>query len=132
MDRNRILLLVINIVVVTAAQMCLKHGMTSGGGADATGIVAKVQSLVIGIFTRPYVFAGYLLFFISSLMWLHIVKTIPLTVAYPTMMMSLVMITFLSWLLWRDPVNRTTILGLFFICCGVTLVGYGFAQKGAP
>jgi len=131
LDRNRILLLAINIVVVTAAQMCLKHGMTSSG-AETAGIVGRVQSLVMAIFTKPYVLAGYLLFFVSSLMWLHIVKTIPLTVAYPTMMMSLVMITFLSWLLWKDPVNRTTILGLFFICCGVTLVGYGFAQKGSP
>jgi len=132
LDRNRILLLAINIVVVTTAQMCLKHGMTSGGSAEAAGIVSKVQSLVIGIFTKPYVLAGYLLFFISSLMWLHIVKTIPLTLAYPTIAMSMVMITFLSWLLWGDPVNRVTILGLFLICCGVTLVGFGFAQKGSP
>jgi drug/metabolite transporter (DMT)-like permease len=120
-----------NIVVVTAAQTCLKYGMSTANTNEAGGLVARLLSLVTVIFTRPYVFTGFVLFAFSSLMWLHILKTTQLSLAYPTVALSYVFTTFLAWRLFGERVNIVSIGGLFLICCGVVLVGVGFSSASS-
>ena len=125
---KRVLLMLFNIAVVTTAQLCLKHGMLSSGADLSGSIPNKVRTLVTLIFTNPFVFSGFLLFGASSLMWLNILKTTPLSLAYPTMALTYIIVTVVmsrqehvNWI-YSGP-------GLLFILAGVTLVGLGFAQK---
>jgi drug/metabolite transporter (DMT)-like permease len=129
LSSKTIAILLFNICVVTTAQVCLKYGMTHPQLQLPPGILPKVPALVTAIFTRPHVLAGFLLFGASSLMWLNILNTTPLSLAYPTVALSYVLTTFITWRL-GEPVNWVfSAPGLFLICCGVTLVGMGFAQR---
>ena len=128
---KRIILMLFNILIVTTAQMCLKYGMVNAEADLSGGIFSKFLVLVTIIFTKPYVFVGFALFGFSSLMWLNILRTTPLSVAYPTVALSYVLTTLLSWRLYGEHVTLVSLSGLFLICCGVVLVGVGLVQTSA-
>ena len=106
-------------------QICIKKGMLDPSIHLSGGFVSKVLSLLTVIFTNPFVLAGFMLYAASSLLWLAILRSVPLSLAYPTIALSYVIVTFLSWSLFGESVNWISVTGLFFICCGVTLVGIG-------
>lgn len=118
-------MILINVVLGSCGQICIKAGMRNPSIHLSGGLVCKAMSLVKVIFTNPYVLAGFALYGISSLLWLAIVKSMPLSLAYPTIAFSYVIVTFLSWALFHESVSWTTGFGLFLICCGVVLVGMG-------
>lgn len=94
-------------------------------------VIDKIQALIIVIFTRPYVTVGFALYGASALLWLVILKNVQLSFAYPMIALSYVLVTFLSWLIFREHVNWISVTGLFFICCGVALVGVGLGRTAA-
>lgn len=128
---KRIALMLFNIVVVSVAQVCLKQGMLTAKVKLPSGILQKIQTLVTVIFTNPYVLIGFLLFAGSSLMWLSILKSVPLSLAYPTIALCYVIVTFLSWILFGERVNWLSVTGLFVICCGVVMLGVGLTRAAS-
>ena len=124
---DRIAMILVNVVICSLGQICLKTGMRAAPKLPP-GIVHKVVALVTLIFSRPYVFTGFALYGVSALLWLTIIKTVPLSLAYPTIALSYVIVTFLSWALFHETVNWISLTGLFIICCGVATLGIGLAR----
>ncbi|MDO8587241.1 MAG: EamA family transporter [Armatimonadota bacterium] len=124
---DRIGLILINVVLGSLGQTCLKHGMSTAPKLPA-GLFDKVQALVTIIFTRPFVFSGFALYGVSALLWLTIIRTVPLSFAYPTIALSYVIVTFISWAVFHETVNWMSLTGLFIICCGVATLGIGLAR----
>jgi multidrug transporter EmrE-like cation transporter len=122
---HRIAMILINVVLGSMGQICLKQGMRTASIHLSGGFLSKIQSLLTIIFTNPFVFGGFALYAASSLLWLAILKSVPLSLAYPTIALSYVIVTFLSWALFGEYVNWVSLTGLLFICCGVTMVGIG-------
>ncbi|MEO6823750.1 MAG: EamA family transporter [Nitrosospira sp.] len=55
----------------------------------------------------------------ATLMWIHLLRTIALTVAYPLMALSFVAVPILSWWLMDEQLKPSTILGGVIIVIGV-------------
>lgn len=79
---------------------------------------------------NPWVFAGFCLYGVSSLIWLKILQKTPLSTAYPLISISYIMVVVLSFLILREPVKWVaTIPGLILIMAGVSLIGIGMGGK---
>lgn len=62
----------------------------------------------------------------ATLMWIHLLRTVALTIAYPLMALSFVAVPVLSWWLIDEQLKASTVLGGIIIVIGVWVsVGVG-------
>lgn len=86
---------------------------------------------IIKFMLRPWVFAGLCLYVLGAMIWLMLLSKVRLSVAYPMMSISYVVVTLLSVLVLREKVKwKFAIAGLAFIAVGVSFIGLGLGQMG--
>jgi drug/metabolite transporter (DMT)-like permease len=116
-------LLLAGVLLGSFGQICMKLGLqgvpvveTSPGGT------------VLGALTwmlRPWVAAGLGLYATSTLIWLLIISRVRLSVAYPMISISYILVTVLSASVLHEKVAwPLAIPGLTCITLGVTLIGW--------
>ena len=66
--------------------------------------------------------SGFLLYFISAILYIYSLKKIDLSIAYPTISLSYIAIIFLSFLLFGETITLLKIIGCAIIILGVFLV----------
>jgi drug/metabolite transporter (DMT)-like permease len=69
-----------------------------------------------------------MLYAISAVLWLRILRQVSLSFAYPMISFSYVAVVLLSALILKEKVPAITIAGLVFICLGVSLIGIGYGS----
>jgi multidrug transporter EmrE-like cation transporter len=109
----------------------LKHGMnmTSTHKTSESGVVLLMS--VIRSIANPWVFLGFACYGVSSIIWLMILKKIPLSTAYPMISFSYVVVVLLSSLILKERVSwPVTVAGLTLIIGGVSLIGLGMVKPG--
>lgn len=116
--------LVLSVVLATAGQLLLKAGM------DATGATVALQprallELLRTILGSWRLLLGFVAFASSSLFWLTALSRVPLSVAYPIVSISYVLILGASWLLLGERPSLMTMAGALLIMSGVALIGLG-------
>lgn len=116
--------LVLSILLATTGQLLLKAGM------DATGAtVALEPSALVGLVRTVLgswrLLLGFLSFGLSSLFWLVALSRLPLSVAYPVVSLSYVIILASSILLLGERPSLTTWSGALLVMMGVSLIGIG-------
>jgi len=104
------------VVLGVVGQVSLKKGMLLAGSATLTPGLIKV------IFT-PYIFLGLILYGVAMLFWLVILSRVELSYAYPMLSFSYVLIVLASWLIFDENLSPLRLMGVLFICLGVTMVG---------
>lgn len=121
-----ILLLLVNGVLGASGQILLKFGANRLHPLQSTqGFAASLLDSFRGIFT-PYVFMGFLVYGVSSILWMRIIRQVPLSFAYPMISVSYVLVVLLSRVIFGDKINLVMSAGLLLICLGVTLIGVGY------
>jgi drug/metabolite transporter (DMT)-like permease len=111
-----IVMILASVVLGVAGQISLKKGMLLFGSAGLTLSLIKV------IFT-PYIFLGLVLYTIAMFLWLSILSRVELSYAYPLLSLSYVFIILASWLIFKEHISLLRLMGVFFICLGVMMVG---------
>jgi len=104
--------------------MCLKFGVNQLGGGS-------LPEIIRGIFT-PYVFSGFVLYGLSSVIYLMALSKLDLSYAYPFVALSFVMVTFLSWWLLDETLPPLRVVGLVLIMTGVLTVAASYRQSPRP
>ncbi len=126
MPVRAILLLLTAITLGACGQICLKVGVNavnSGGSASALTILR-------GIFT-PYVLAGFVLYGLSSLLYLVAISRLDLSYAYPFVALSFVMVTVLSWRILGETLPLLRVVGLVLILGGVLTVAASYRAEAS-
>ncbi|MGD9496354.1 MAG: EamA family transporter [Armatimonadota bacterium] len=119
-----ILMLLVAVSLGAAGQMCLKLGVNA---LDGGGLVTVLK----GIFT-PYVFSGFILYGLSSVVYLMALSKLDLSYAYPFVALSFVMVTVLSWKLLDETLPALRVVGLVLIMGGVLTVAASYHGHAAP
>jgi multidrug transporter EmrE-like cation transporter len=122
-------MLLVNVVLGSFGQLFLKLGMMRSQKGPASVGSEAVMGAIRSI-GNPQVLLGFMLYGVSSILWLIILKKVPLSKAYPMISLSYVVVVLLSSFILKEKIALSTIVGLVFICCGVALIGYGMAQVG--
>jgi drug/metabolite transporter (DMT)-like permease len=112
-------LILCSVISVSTGEILLKYGLTKLGALDFGG---KAIESFTSIAMSPYIWAGLILFVMSSLLWLIAISKTELSYAYPLMGMGYAMVAFFSWLIFNEALGALRILGIGVITLGVVMM----------
>lgn len=115
---NHILALICSISLGVVGQILLKFAaLRANTGADA-----DASTGVISLFLRPATIVGLGVYFFAALLYLFALKRVPLSVAYPSVSASYILVTLLAHFIWQEPLGLRQAVALGLISCGVILL----------
>ena len=118
------LALALSITLATTGQLLLKAGMEAAGVEVALEPRALI-GLVGTVLGSWRLLLGFLAFGTSSLFWLTALSRVPLSVAYPVVSLSYVIILGSSVVVLGERPSPMTWSGALLVMTGVALIGLG-------
>jgi|YNPNPStandDraft_1061719.scaffolds.fasta_scaffold04698_3 multidrug transporter EmrE-like cation transporter len=115
------LVLLLAIVLTVIGEILLKKGV------GEVGEFSFRWSILWRTFTNWKVLLGFLWIFAGSIFWLVVISRIELSVAYPMLGLSYVVMVLASWPALQEPLNWQKVVGSLVICLGVALVAQGMS-----
>ncbi len=102
--------LALGVLIGVAGQMLLK----SGADAGQEGLLAQ--------FLAPQSIIGLGLYFLAALCYMYALRKLPVSVAYPMVSLSYVVVALAAYWLYGEPLALPKLAGIALICAGVILV----------
>lgn len=115
-----IALILANVMLTVLGHTMLKQGMSQVG--RVTGDLEVIRRAFLKAASNPFVICGLLVFAFTSMLWLVVLSRVPLSIAYPMLSLSYVFAILVSWLVFKEHIPWTRVLGAAIICGGVYLV----------
>lgn len=120
-------LLVVSITFSVAGQLTLKSAMTRVGRIGRAEVAAATKTLT-RVLKEPRVWVGLALFGISAGFYLIVLSRVPLSIAYPVVGFSYVLIVGLSRFVLAEHVPPLRWIGVAVIAVGVALIGLSYER----
>lgn len=111
----RYIILISSMVLAIAGQILLKRGIM------VSTISANIGDIIKTLFSS-LIFFGFLLYGISSLLWLLVLKNFPLSIAAPTLSLSYVFLFIYGMIFLGEKITAANVVGLVCIVIGVLLI----------
>ena len=105
----------------TTGELFLKRGMNQIGSFDFAAVPAIVPTL-FKIAMNPNIWVGMIGFVGGSVFWLSVISRTPLSLAYPMLSLSYVIVVIESWIFLNEGLNPLRVVGSLVIIAGVALV----------
>ena len=116
-------LLLVSVFFAVAGQLTLKSAMDSigriGKNSALGDVVAKAAK-------EPLLWVGLFLFGISALFWLVVLSRVRLSVAYPVVGISYIVIVLLARFRLHEHVPPLRWVGVSIIALGIAVIGLSF------
>jgi multidrug transporter EmrE-like cation transporter len=112
------LMMFISIGLAIAGQLFMKQGMMMVGKFPITELLPRLFSILF----QPFVFLGIALYGLSSIFWLVVLSRIELSLAYPIVSISYVIVALFSFFVFKESVSLIRWMGILTILLGVILV----------
>jgi multidrug transporter EmrE-like cation transporter len=109
---HSVLLVFLCTVIGAAAQILLKIGATQLSSPN------PVKMLL-----NPWLFCGYALYGISTMLLILALRKGQLSVLYPVIALTYVWVTILSMAIFRESMNAYKVVGLSIVVAGVAVLG---------
>jgi len=121
-------MLLVNVLLGSTGQILLRYGTGKLHTLhEQQGFAASLLDSFKGIFT-PYVFLGFCVYAVSSVLWIRILRQVNLSFAYPTIAVSYIVVVILSTLIFHEKVSWAMTAGLLLIAVGVVIFGIGYGN----
>ena len=111
----------VSVSLSAIAQYLMKTAMS--GPVIRSALAENLLTGAMKAATEPFLIAGLSCYGVSMLLWLVCLSRMPLTVAYPLVSLSLVMVVGLATVFGGERVSNAQFLGIALIIGGVLLVG---------
>lgn len=115
-------LLLVSVVFAIAGQFTLKSAMDQVGRIG-TAQVSKPVETVARAAKEPRLWAGLTLFGISAVFWLVVLSRVPLSVAYPVVGISYVVVVAISRFFLHEQVPALRWVGAAIVATGIAIIG---------
>jgi multidrug transporter EmrE-like cation transporter len=113
-------LLLLSVLLSTAAQLMLKVGMTPA--RLPPGETLGIADTVLRAAMSPWVIAGLGAYFASALTWLLVLSKVDVSRAYPCVALGFALTVAAGHYLLDEPVSAARIVGVLVISIGVVIV----------
>lgn len=100
--------LAVGVLLGVGGQMLLKSG--------ASGETLLQQ------FLAPQSIIGLALYFAAALCYMYALRKIPVSVAFPSVSLSYVLVALLGFWLYGEPITMSKLAGIGMVCIGVFLI----------
>ena len=117
-----IAMLVVSVGFATAGQLTLKAAMESIGRIGTAQVNDAGQTLAKAV-KEPLLWVGLALFGISALFWLVVLSRVDLSLAYPFVGISYVIVVALARFFFHEHVPGLRWIGVTIIAIGIALIG---------
>lgn len=115
--------IILSSVTLTAfAQLALK--LSSARHAAPVESAALLRSL-FEQFMNPWTIAGVVAYGLSFVLWILALREVPLTIAYPFMGLTLVMVAILGVIVLGETLSLAKLCGMLLVCAGLVLLARG-------
>ncbi|MGL4998538.1 MAG: EamA family transporter [Cetobacterium sp.] len=105
------ILLLLNNILITSGQLMLKKSTME----------TLNQTLIQKLF-NSYFIGGLFLYGISTILWIKILENTSISIAYPIMGLSYVLVMIGAYFIFNEPINISKIIGITFIIIGVVFI----------
>lgn len=119
-------LLLVSVIFAVAGQLTLKSAMDSVGRIGKTSQLADTLTRAM---KEPLLWMGLALFGISALFWLIVLSRVRLSVAYPIVGISYILIVLLARFRLHEHVPPLRWVGVTVIAIGIAIIGFSFRSK---
>lgn len=85
-----------------------------------SGAIKSIDGILY--FLEPRIVGGLFLYFLSALLYIFALKKIPVSVAFPTVSISYVAVSYLAHLIWDEPFGMNQLVGLSLIISGIIIL----------
>lgn len=106
--------LVLTPLMISAGQVLFKLTSARADAADLAGLIATILD--------PYLLAAFAIYGIGTIVWVYVLKSVPLTVAYPFMAMTFCVVPLLAWGLLGEALTLRYMLGTALIVGGLIVI----------
>jgi multidrug transporter EmrE-like cation transporter len=120
-------LLLVSVGFSIAGQITLKAAMNQIGRIGSAEVAAAGDTILRAA-KEPRLWLGLTLFGISSIFWLVVLSRVPLSVAYPFVGISYVLIVLMSRLVLNEAVPALRWVGVLVVALGLTIIGLSFRR----
>ena len=123
-------LLVISVTLAVIGQLTLKSAMDEVGfigGAE----VRSPKKTILRVARQPKLWIGLSIFGLSSIFWLVVLSRVALTVAYPLVGLSYIVVVAMGRFLFHEHVPAMRWVGVSVIALGIALIGLSFTRTPA-
>jgi undecaprenyl phosphate-alpha-L-ara4N flippase subunit ArnE len=103
------LLLIVSVTAIAGGQIVFK--LASLAWLPGSG--------VMGLIKVGWLLLGLLIYGLATLAWLTLLRTVPLSVAYPFFSLAFLIVPLLSWSFLDEPVRLRQWMGATLIAAGV-------------
>lgn len=76
---------------------------------------------IVSFATNPYLMVAVCMYAATILIWIYVLRTLPLSAAYPLTALSYVIVPSLSYLFLNEKVSMQTVLGSAVVILGVVI-----------
>lgn len=118
---NALLLLIPAILLQTTGELLFKTGMNRIGGFDFTP--AAIRATLPKILLSPFIWIGFVGFAGGAVFWLAVLSRVPLSLAYPILALSYLVVVVEAWLFLHERVSWQRFAGVLIVVVGVIVVG---------
>lgn len=105
----------VSVSLSAVAQMSFKHGVTQVHVNPDMHVVYKAWLFL----TSPFVFIGLALYGVGTVLWLFALKQMDLSLAYPFVGMSFIMVFAFGVMFLGEPFNVSRLVGTIIIAVGI-------------
>jgi multidrug transporter EmrE-like cation transporter len=121
-------LLLVSVSFAVVGQLTLKSAMDSVGRIGKADLGALGQTVVRAA-KEPKLWVGLFLFGISAVFWLVVLSRVRLSVAYPLVGISYIIIVALARFMLHEHVPPLRWVGVAIIAAGIVVIGLSFRNN---
>ncbi|MBN2081579.1 EamA family transporter [bacterium] len=118
MNTRILLMLILSIALGASGQLLFKGAARDLPSFGELGLLRLAGTM----FTTPLILGGFACFFISSVLWIIALRSVNLSVAYPLVSLSYIIIFLGSYLLFNEPLCWRHWAGAALIVGGIILI----------
>ena len=115
------LLVFCSVALSALGQTCFKTGVDRVSFAEGAGVAGRSLAMLLS----PWVLGGLAFYGVGTLLWLFALKRMDLSLAYPFVAMSFVMVAASGVVLLGETLSLTRVLGLTLIVSGLCVMAVG-------
>jgi multidrug transporter EmrE-like cation transporter len=121
-------LLLISVSFAVAGQVTLKSAMNRIGRIGSAQ-VSEAGDTLLRAAKEPLLWVGLIFFGISALFWLVVLSRVPLSVAYPIVGISYILIVLFARIFLNEHVPTVRWLGVIVVALGIAIIGISFSRS---
>lgn len=121
------ILLITSVSLAVGGQLTLKSAMEKVGrigSAEASAPIATIKKVA----SEPLLWVGLFLFGVSAVFWLVVLSHVPLSVAYPVVGLSYILIVALARFVLHETVPALRWAGVLVVALGIGIIGLSFRR----